>query len=136
MLLAPHKSTLRASVKDQSGAGKVKIGELLRKEGQISSNQLDEALAVQKKHGGRLSSILLKLGFIDENTVLNFLSRQHNYQPVIISRETPKADALAKIPFATAAKYLAFPLRIVGKNLQVTMAEPTDTAAVENLQPK
>jgi len=134
MLLAPHKSTLRASVKDQSGAGKVKIGELLRKEGQISSNQLDEALAVQKKHGGRLSSILLKLGFIDENTVLNFLSRQHNYQPVIISRETPKADALAKIPFATAAKYLAFPLRIVGKNLQVTMAEPTDTAAVENLQ--
>jgi len=129
-----QKSTLRASVKDQSGAGKVKIGELLRKEGQISSNQLDDALEIQKKSGGRLSSILLKLGHIDDSTVVNFLSRQHNYQAVVISREPPKADALAKMPFETARKYLAFPLRIIGKNLQITMAEPTDTGAVENLQ--
>ena len=134
MVQAPQKSTLRASVKDQSGAGKVKIGELLRKEGQISSNQLEEALAVQKKEGGRLSSILLKLGYVEENTVLNFLSRLHNYQPVTISREPPKPDALARMPFELAARYLAFPLRIIGKNLQVTMAEPTDTGAVENLQ--
>ncbi|MFH7319938.1 type IV-A pilus assembly ATPase PilB [Desulfurivibrio sp. D14AmB] len=134
MAQAPQKSTLRASVKDQSGAGKVKIGELLRKEGQISSNQLDEALGMQKKSGGRLSSILLKLGYIEENTVLNFLSRLHNYQPVVISREPPKADALAKMPFEVAARYLAFPLRIIGKNLLVAMAEPTDTGAVENLQ--
>ncbi|HET97613.1 MAG TPA: type IV-A pilus assembly ATPase PilB [Desulfurivibrio alkaliphilus] len=134
MAQVPQKSTLRASVKDQSGAGKVKIGELLRKEGQISSNQLDEALGIQKKSGGRLSSILLKLGYIEENTVLNFLSRLHNYQPVVISREPPKADALAKVPFEVAARYLAFPLRIIGKNLLVAMAEPTDTGAVENLQ--
>ena len=134
MVQPPQKSTLRASVKDQSGAGKVKIGELLRKEGQISSNQLDDALAIQKKSGGRLSSILLKLGYVEENTVLNFLNRLHNYQSVVISREPPKPDALAKMPFGIAAKYLAFPLRIIGKNLQITMAEPTDTGAVENLQ--
>lgn len=134
MAQAPQKSTLKASVKDQSGAGKVKVGELLRKEGQISSNQLEEALAVQKKSGGRLSSILLRLGYIDENTVFNFLSRQHNYQPVVISREPPKSEALEKMPYEVAAKYLAFPLRIIGKNLQITMAEPTDTGAVENIQ--
>ena len=134
MAAPEQKSTLRASVKDQSGAGKVKIGELLRKEGQISSNQLDEALEVQKKSGGRLSTILLKLGHIDDTTVLNFLSRQHNYQSVFISREPPKPDALQKMTFETAKRYLAFPLRIIGKNLQVTMAEPTDTGAVEALQ--
>ncbi|MDF1615046.1 type IV-A pilus assembly ATPase PilB [Desulfurivibrio dismutans] len=134
MVQKPQKSTLRASVKDQSGAGKVKIGELLRKEGQISSNQLNEALAIQKKKGGRLSSILLKLGYIDENTVVNFLSRQHNYQPVTLAREAPKAEALAKMPYEIASKYLVLPLRVIGKNLQITMAEPTDTQAVENLQ--
>ncbi|MDZ7640790.1 MAG: type IV-A pilus assembly ATPase PilB [Desulfurivibrio sp.] len=134
MVQAPSKSTLRASVKDQSGAGKVKIGELLRKEGQVSSGQLDEALAEQKKRGGRLSSILLRLGHVDDNTVFNFLSRQHNYQPVVISREPPKPEALEKLPYETAVKYLAFPLRLIGKKLQVTMAEPTDTGAVENLQ--
>jgi len=129
-----QKSTLRASVKDQSGAGKVKIGELLKKEGQISSTQLNEALEIQKKSGGRLSSILLRLGYIDDNTVLNFLSRYHNYQPVFISREPPKPEALEKMPYELARKYLAFPLRILGKNLVVTMAEPTDTGAVESLQ--
>jgi len=134
MAAPEQKSTLRASVKDQSGAGKVKIGELLRKEGQISGNQLDEALDIQKKSGGRLSTILLKLGHIDDTTVLNFLSRQHNYQSVFISREPPKSDALQKMAFETAKRYLAFPLRIIGKNLQVTMAEPTDTGAVESLQ--
>ncbi len=134
MAAPEQKSTLRASVKDQSGAGKVKIGELLRKEGQISGNQLDEALDIQKRSGGRLSTILLKLGYIDDTTVLNFLSRQHNYQSVFISREPPKPEALQKMPFETAKRYLAFPLRIIGKNLQITMAEPTDTGAVEALQ--
>ncbi len=134
MAAPEQKSTLRASVKDQSGAGKVKIGELLRKAGQISGNQLEEALGIQKKSGGRLSTILLRLGHIDDSTVLNCLSRQHNYQPVFISREPPKPDALQKMPFETAKRYLAFPLRVIGKNLQITMAEPTDTGAVEALQ--
>ena len=128
------KSNLRATVKDQSGAGKIKIGELLRKAGQISSNQLDEALAIQKKKGGRLSSILLRLGHIEEATILNFLSRLHNYQPVFISREPPKPEVLKVMPFEVAKKYFAFPLRQIGKTLQVAMAEPTDTGAVENLQ--
>jgi len=134
MALPDGKSNLRATVKDQSGAGKVKIGELLRKAGQISSNQLDEALAIQRKKGGRLSSILLRLGHIEETTILNFLSRLHNYQPVFISREPPKSEVLDILPFELAKKYMAFPLRQIGKSLQVAMAEPTDTGAVENLQ--
>jgi type IV pilus assembly protein PilB len=128
------KSNLRSTVKDQSGAGKIKIGELLRKAGQISSYQLDEALAIQKKSGGRLSSILLRLGYIEEATILNFLSRLHNYQSVFISREPPRPETLKLLPFEIAKKYLAFPLRQIGKSLQIVMAEPTDTGAVESLQ--
>jgi len=40
---ANKKSSLKASVKDQSGAGKLKIGEILRKEGQITTNHLEQA---------------------------------------------------------------------------------------------
>lgn len=134
MAVPDNKSNLRSTVKDQSGAGKIKIGELLRKAGQISSYQLDDALAAQKKSGGRLSSILLRLGHIEESTILNFLSRLHNYQSVVISREPPKPEALALLPYEIAKKYLAFPLRQIGKSLQVAMAEPTDTGAVESLQ--
>ncbi len=134
MAEADNKSNLRSTVKDQSGAGKLKIGELLRKAGQVSSYQLDDALAAQKKSGGRLSSILLRLGHIEESTILNFLSRLHNYQAVVISREPPKPEALKLLPYEIAKKYLAFPLRQIGKSLQVAMSEPTDTGAVESLQ--
>jgi len=127
-------SSLRATVKDQSGAGKVKIGEILRKEGQISSNQLDEALAIQKKTKGRLSSILIKLGHIEEDTVVKVLSRVQNYPAVSIADENIDEAILELLPFDIASKYLAFPLRKVGKTLHLTMAEPTDTSMVEELQ--
>ncbi len=128
------KSSLRASVKDQSGAGKLKIGEILRKEGQITSNHLEQAQAIQKKNNGRLSSILLKLEYIDEDTVLNVLSRSYNFPAVKLSEETPSPDVFKAVPFEIVKKYLALPLRMTGKTLQITMVEPTDTAAVESLQ--
>ena len=125
---------LRVSVKDQSGAGKLKIGEILRKEGQISSRQLEEALEVQKKTGNRLSSVIVRLGFIDEQTIVNVLTRTQNFPTVDLSQEPPAPEVLKILPYEVAKKYMAFPLRKAGKTLHVVMSEPTDTAAVEALQ--
>ncbi|MCK5226759.1 MAG: Flp pilus assembly complex ATPase component TadA, partial [Desulfobulbaceae bacterium] len=130
----PQKSSLKGTVKDQSGAGKKRIGDMLSKQGYITSNQLNHALDYQKKNKGRLGSILIKLGYIDEDTILNFLSRLHNYPAVFISREKPTEEALKIMNFETAKKYMAFPIRKLGNNLKVSMAEPTDTAMVEGLQ--
>jgi len=63
-------SSLKSTIKDQSGAGKIKIGEILSKEGQITSLQLDEALAIHRKTNKRLSNILLNKGFIDPDTIM------------------------------------------------------------------
>jgi type IV pilus assembly protein PilB len=125
---------MKKTVKDQSGAGKLKIGELLSKAGYITLAQLENAKKELQKNGGRLSSILRQLDYIDENTVFNFLSRQHNYPPVVIQNEPPSKDALKLLPYETAKVYLAFPLRMAGNTLQITMAEPTDSMAVEELQ--
>jgi len=38
------------------------------------------------------------------------------------------------VPYALAKDFMAFPLRLAGNTLQITMAEPTDTDAVEKLQ--
>jgi len=132
--LSGKKSSLRASVKDQSGAGKMRIGDMLRKQGYITSKQLDDAIAHQKKHDARLGSILIKLGYIDEDTIVNFLSRLHNYAAVDLSKETPSPEALALMPYDMARRYTAFPLRIKGNTFFITMAEPTDTTMVESLQ--
>ena len=128
------RSSLKATVKDQSGAGKTRIGEILSKEGHITSIQLQEALGYQKKNKGRLGSILLRLGYIEEDTIVNVLSRIHNYPAVIISKMSPQPEALKLMPFDVARKYMSFPLKVKDNTLEVSMVEPTDMAAVEELQ--
>ncbi len=127
-------TSLKSTIKDQSGAGKVRIGEILSKEGQITSVQLKAALDQQKKTGGRLSSILLSMGFIDPDTIINVLGRIYNYEVIRHSDIKPDSAVLKLVPFETAKKYMAFPLGIKGDDLVVTMIEPTDTGAVEEFQ--
>jgi type IV pilus assembly protein PilB len=125
---------LTKTIKDQSGAGRMRIGEILSKEGQITSNQLQSAVTQQKKSGARLSGVLLTMGFIDPETIVNVLGRIYNYKVVRISDIKPNPKILELLPFEVAKKYMAFPLGMKGEELVVTMTEPTDTTAVEELQ--
>ncbi|WP_232371034.1 type IV-A pilus assembly ATPase PilB [Desulfogranum marinum] len=128
------RSPMKRTVKDQSGAGKLKIGELLSKAGYITAAQFEEAKRVQKKTGERLGRILLESGVIERDTIANFLSRNYNYTMVNIEEEPPSQEALDLVPYEIAKEYLAFPLRVAGNTLQITMTEPTDAVEVEELQ--
>jgi type IV pilus assembly protein PilB len=132
--MAPKKTGLRGTVKDQSGAGKYKIGEILSKSGYITPAQFEMAKQQQKKDGGRLGAILIQMEYIDKDTISTLLNRQYNISSVDISKEPPGKDALKLMAYDTAKKFMAFPLRVAGNTLQITMAEPTDTEAVEKLQ--
>ncbi|MGL4369129.1 MAG: hypothetical protein ACRCUT_05580 [Spirochaetota bacterium] len=55
---------------------KVLLGEMLLENGEISRQQLDEALEVQKKEGGLLGIILVNLGFINEQSLVKYLAIQ------------------------------------------------------------
>jgi len=134
--MAKSVSSLKSTIKDQSGAGKTKIGEILSKEGQITSMQLTEALNVHKKTNERLSSILLNKGDIDPDTIINVLGRLYNYTVIHFNEIKPDPKALKLLPFGTAKEHLVFPLTLSGDDLSVTMAEPTDTTVVEELHKK
>ncbi len=129
-----RKSSIKKTVKDQSGAGRIKLGELLSKAGYITATQFETAKKEVQKNGTRMSAVLRQLEFIDDNTVFTFLSRQHNYPAAVIKDEPPSPEAIKLMSYEMAKKYLAFPLRIAGNTLQITMAEPSDATAVEDLQ--
>ena len=129
-------SSLKSTIKDQSGAGKTRIGEILSKEGQITSSQLDEALSIQKKTGERLSGILLSRGYIDPDTIVNVLGRLYNYNVIKRSDIKPDPKLLKLFPYEMAKPAMAFPVELNGTELTVVMVEPTDTSIVEDLQKK
>lgn len=55
---------------------KALLGEMLLENGEISQQQLDEALEVQKKEGGLLGIILVNLGHLSEQSLVKYLAVQ------------------------------------------------------------
>jgi class 3 adenylate cyclase/pSer/pThr/pTyr-binding forkhead associated (FHA) protein len=53
-----------------------RIGQHLLDAGIVTANQIQEALSLQKKEGGKLGTKLIKLGHITEDTLNTFLTKQ------------------------------------------------------------
>ncbi len=111
-----------------------KLGEMLLKEGVITPSQLEEALEYQRVHGGRLGSILIKLGFATEEQVTSILSRQYGYPYINLSKFEIPPKAKDWIPADIARKYLVVPVDRAGSTLTVAMADPTNLYAIEELR--
>ncbi len=62
------------------------LGQLQMKAKLITEEQLAEALKAQKLQGTRLGSALVKLGYIPEDKLLEFLSRQYNAPAINLSQ--------------------------------------------------
>ena len=62
-----------------------RLGDLLVKEKVITPEQLDQAVKVQKETHVRLASALVKLGFLSDEDVTNFLSRQYGVPALNLS---------------------------------------------------
>ena len=73
---------------------KIRIGDLLVKNQIITEEQLQAALADQKKTGRQLGRTLISLNFIKETALLNFLSQQLNIPFLDISQYPRKPDTI------------------------------------------
>ncbi|MCG2709710.1 MAG: type II secretion system protein GspE, partial [Thermodesulfovibrionales bacterium] len=59
-----------------------KLGQILINSGIITEAQLNEALTIQKKFGGRLGTNLVKLGHLTEDKLVTFLSKQYGMSAI------------------------------------------------------
>lgn len=131
--VADRKTSFKKSI-SKSAVRYEKLGEMLRKEGQITKEQLDEAIEVRKKVDAKVGNILIQLGYIDEDTLLTFISRQLNYPVIKISELMINPDTTKILTYEQAKQYMVFPIRVTGEVLTLAMADPTDTEAIEETQ--
>lgn len=111
-----------------------RIGDLLLEAGLITSEQLEEALKSQKQLGGRLGSILVKMGLISEDAVTSFLSQQYGV-PSINLDDFEIDHAICKlIPVKTAVKYEVIPISRIGSTLTVAMVDPSNVFAIDDIK--
>lgn len=113
---------------------KDRIGEMLLRAGIIDEEQLEKAIDYQKTQGGRVASALVKLTFLDEDDLLEFLSRQLGLPTVSLDEIDVDVDAVKLISAATAQKYMCIPYGQVNSSLHVAMADPTDLNAIDDIK--
>jgi type IV pilus assembly protein PilB len=111
-----------------------RLGDLLVKEGILNSEQLEEALKMQKQTGGRLGSVLVKLGFMSDDDVTNFLSRQYGVPAINLSYFEIDPSVVKLIPQDVARRYQILPLSRVGASLTIAMVDPTNVFAMDDIK--
>lgn len=112
---------------------KIRIGDLLMANKIISQEQLNTALAEQKKSGRKLGRVLVENGFLSEDQLLTFLSQQLNIPYIDLRRYHYKPETVRLIPETHARRFRAIALEDSRDSLLVGMADPTDIFAYDEL---
>src|SRR5437588_2099218 len=111
-----------------------RLGDLLVKEKVITPEQLEQATKLQKVSHSRLASALVKLGFLSDEDVTNFLSRQYGVPAINLSYFEIDPAVVKLIPYETAKRYQILPLSRVGASLTIAMVDPTNVFAMDDIK--
>ncbi len=111
-----------------------RLGDLCVREGLISQEQLQKALADARTNNSRLGVVLVKLGFVEEDELTRALARQYQVPAVDLDRVKVDPKILKLISGEVAFKHLVLPLRRMGRTLTVAMANPSDLSAIDDLK--
>ncbi len=103
------------------------IGTILAREGQITNVQLQNAMDIHQRTGKPLAAILLAKGYIEEDTIVNVLTRTGQYQATTLEDTSPDYFTLSLISPDTARAYMVCPISMTNDTLVLAMADPTDT---------
>lgn len=112
---------------------KIRIGDLLIEHKVISQEQLNNALAEQKKSGRKLGRVLIENGYLSEDQLLDFLARQLGIPCIDLKRYHVKPEVVRLIPEAHARRFRVLALEDAANGLLIGMADPTDIFAYDEL---
>ncbi|MBI5617861.1 MAG: Flp pilus assembly complex ATPase component TadA [Gammaproteobacteria bacterium] len=112
---------------------KIRLGDLLVENKMISQQQLDAALADQKKSGRKLGKILVENGYLREDALLTFLSKQLNVPFVELAHFKFEPEVVKLIPEIHARRFRAVALKDKGDAILVGMSDPTNIFAYDEL---
>ncbi len=117
---------------------KAKLGKLLLDSGLVGERELSAALCYQKNQRCLLGASLVKLGFLSEDRLLDFLEQTLKLQRVDLDSFIPDAAALAMVPEERALAFTVFPLERShfqgGPVLRMAMADPSNLTVVDALE--
>ena len=116
----------------------LKLGELLIKEGMITQADLEKAISAQRREGGRLGEIIVRLEIVKEEDIVRVLGKQLGIPFFTAGTGMLQPAAGQKlenfIPHEFAMKNYVLPLSHTLKSITVAMSDPLDLLLLDNLR--
>jgi len=113
---------------------KDRLTEILIKNKLITQEQLNQALEVQRKKGGRLSEIIIDLKFIKESDLISALSEGLSFPLIDLKRFKIDPEITKIIPHNIARLYQIIPISKIGDVVTLAMADPLNVFAIDHVE--
>ena len=109
-----------------------RLGELLTAQGLVTHDGLRTALVEHNRTKEKLGAILVRMGLIGEDQLVEFLARQYGIRTVELP-ETVDPELLRLVPAEVIRKNELIPVERNGNSLVVAMSDPTNLAAIDDV---
>ncbi len=100
----------------------------------ITEEKLQQALIEQKKAGLKLGQYLVRQSVVNEQQIIDLLSRQLRIQKYHPDNFPLDMSLIRQIPIETAQKYQIAPLKKKGRLLTIAMVDPLDINAMDTIE--
>ena len=112
----------------------MRLGDLLISAGVIRPEQLNDALAIQKKTRERLGDVLINNGIITEQQLIEALQMQLGVDFVDLTAVSIPLELARFVPRSIAKKYCVVPVKLQKDEQYVAMSDPLNFEAQEEVK--
>jgi len=101
----------------------------------ITEAQLEDAIKIQRREGGKLGSIVARQGFCSDQDIVSFLGMQYGVPAADLDQwPAIEPSVVALVPAELANKHKVLPLQRSGNVLTLAMSDPTDIFAMDDVR--
>ena len=111
-----------------------RIAELLVRGGIVSREQLTQAQDKERENGSSVPKELVKLGFTTDDALTEFLAAQFGIEKVELNPAEIEDSVFNLVPAHLVQKHQIIPIKLLGSNLTVAMADPTELVAINEVK--
>lgn len=112
------------------------LGESLVEARVISQEQLVQAQSEERRSGQRLRKVLVKLGFIEENDLVEFLARELGLLRMELNNILIDPKIIELVPEELARKYEIVPVLKIDNRITCAMVDPLNIFALDEIRAK
>ncbi|OIO37950.1 MAG: hypothetical protein AUJ72_03535 [Candidatus Omnitrophica bacterium CG1_02_46_14] len=111
-----------------------RLGPLLVQNNVLTQEKLEEALKIQREKKENLSDILIRLGYVSRDNLLEVTSVDLGIPAIHLSRYKILPNVVKIISKKIALQYNVMPISLFGKTLTVAMVDPLNINAQDDLR--